>query len=121
MSTASVRKKRKSAKVKFASSMMYTFLLAVLWTQYTVFPYIRQAILRLPLVNAIADFILPTMIILGVVLSAPHILKRCKYTDVAIYAIGATVVLATWLFAGEDIVKHLEPELVRILVYVKIA
>ncbi len=106
------------ARIKLTSSTMYRFLFALLWTQYTVFPYLRQIILRLPLINAIADYILPVLIVIAAFLSVPHILKKCRYTDIAIYAVSSVAILVTWMFSGDDILKYLEPDLVRILVYV---
>ena len=58
-------------KTGLGSKKGFLCLLILLWTRYTIVPYVLQVIKRLPFIGGIADFIYPVLLLLTVVWALP--------------------------------------------------
>ena len=70
----------KSLKNKKSSSIYSPFeiLVALIWIKDIILSYVKGAMLKIPIINNIAEFLIPVLISLFVILSIPEFLKKIK-------------------------------------------
>lgn len=89
-------------KTKISTEQCFSYLLIVIWTQYTILPYILQVFKRLPMISYYYEFAMPTIMITLLLLSAPYILKRIHPVDLIFYMVCVVVVLGTMMLCPKN-------------------
>lgn len=73
------------SKEHLSSKFAFRVLLALVWTRYTVLPYIRAVVLRLPIVSYFADWVIPILITGALILALPYMCKKIRNYDILFY------------------------------------
>ncbi|MBQ8525174.1 MAG: O-antigen ligase family protein [Clostridia bacterium] len=69
------------------SANAFKILMILIWTQDTLWGFIRVFFMGIPIINSIADYIIPGMLIVFAILSLPWIIMNIRTTDMLIYVI----------------------------------
>lgn len=96
----------------------YRLLLALLWVQNTAYTFFYRVAIRLPIVYLIADIILPTLIVILLVGAAPYIVKKTRFTEVALYIALLVAYLLSMVFGADAVSTALSNEWFRVLISV---
>lgn len=94
--------------------VFYLILLALVWTKDIPVAYARALLLRLPVLESIADPVLWLLYLAMVLLSVPYFLKRLSIEDVAFY-LGVAAVYLLSLLRGDANREYLQSQAVPLL------
>lgn len=103
-------------KKKAPSQIFFQILLALVWTQHTIWPYLIQVIRRVPIIGLVYNYILPVLIITAALMSLPYIFKKAKASDL-LFFIGCIllVVFSYVVFPANQM--YIEEKLGKIFLY----
>ena len=109
--------KTEKKELTITPQLCFSFLLGLLWCQNTIMPYVIQVLKRIPVFNLFADYVMPAVIIVGIVLSVPYMLQKIKWQDFLFYISAVLIVLFFMIFDQKNS-QYIEKEAYRIIVTV---
>ena len=92
----------------------FRILLVLIWTQNTIFQYVRVVLMSLPLFNLIADHALTICIVVSALFALPWITERIRGGDVFFYCICVMIVVGSLVFFKSN-APHIKSDLWRML------
>lgn len=94
----------KSLKNKKSSSIYSPFeiLVALIWIKDIILSYVKGAMLKIPIINNIAEFLIPVLISLFVILSIPEFLKKIKLSDFIFYLTVILICIVNFFIFPEN-------------------
>ena len=94
--------------------VFFRILLILIWAQNTIWHFVVEVIERLPVVNVLAEFVMPVCIILFIILSLPYFAAHLRAGDLFVYLIALLVVGFTLLFYPDN-EEYIFEDLQRVL------
>lgn len=105
------RMEKKESRV---SEYAFRVLLILIWTQNTIFQYVRVVLMGLPLFNLIADYAFTICVVVSALFALPWITERIRGGDVLFYCVCVMIVIGSLVFFKSN-APHIKSDLWRML------
>lgn len=104
-----------NGKIKsIRAQQFFRIMLVLIWTRYTVLPYVLQTISKIPYIGVLSRYAFLIPIVFLTMLAWAWIRKRIRVSDILLYLIVALIIVASMLIYPENAV-YIERQLVRVL------
>ena len=84
------------------SKLAFLLLICVIWTQNILLNYVRAVILRIPIVNNIADIFIPLLIGALFIFALPYVMKNIKVEHLLFVVVVAFVYVLQYVFYPDN-------------------
>ena len=84
------------------SKLAFLLLICVIWTQNILLSYVRAVILRIPIVNNIADIFIPLLIGALFIFALPYVMKNIKVEHLLFVVVVALVYVLQYVFYPDN-------------------